>query len=242
MKSASKRMLETPLVTFSTMRQALATLEEPHRATALYVSSGSDTKPFAFLHPMFLTERGLIEVPAPTTYVFVDNGVKAGALGFEDGRTRITTLTHSPVRVAGRAGSILEVCLESDEAGWNRTCKVLRLEASNDDVYRIAAKEGWTPDMFIAVCDGCRLGGNDRCENSLSLEESPLRLLEPPAWWVTEHFTPLSGHFGPEDVIDGLDPDFPVRFVKLGMLSPAWGTYGATLFGATVFRVEGREA
>ena len=53
---------------------------------------------------------------------------------------------------------------------------------------------------------------------------------------------PLSGHFGPEDVIDRLDPDFPVRFVKSGMLSPAWGTYGSTLFGATVFRVEGREA
>lgn len=66
MKSASTHMLETPLVTFSTMRQALAALGEPHSVTALYVSSGRDTKPFAFLHPMFLTERGLMEVPAPS--------------------------------------------------------------------------------------------------------------------------------------------------------------------------------
>lgn len=133
------------------------------------------------------------------------------------------SLTHRNTS-SGALHSILEVSLESDEAGWDRACKVLRLEASTDDLYRIPAKKRWTPDMFIGVCDGCRLGDNHRCENSLALEESPLRLLEPPAWWVTEHFTPLFGHFGPEDVIYGLESAFPVRFVKLGMLSPAWGT------------------
>jgi hypothetical protein len=102
MQSPSTRMPETPGLTFSTLRQALAALGEPHSVTALYVSSGSDTKPFAFLHPMFLTERGLIEVPAPTCYVFADKGVKADALGFEDARTRITTLTHSTGAGRGR--------------------------------------------------------------------------------------------------------------------------------------------
>jgi hypothetical protein len=208
---------------------------------ALYVSSGSDTMPFTFLHPRFLASRGMPDVAAPDTFIFVDRTARPGKLAFEDGEVHIETVDIASCEVAGLRGAMLTVRLRAREAGWERDARVLRLQASNEDVYGLAADERWTPEMFIGVCDGCRMGGNDGCENSLDLQRSPLRWLEPPRWWVTEHFYPLGGHVGVGDTVWSRDPAFPVVFRKVGLLSPRWGTYRATLFGATVFSVEAIE-
>lgn len=219
---------------FSSLAEALGPDAGP---TALYVSAGSDTMPFVFLHPKFLAQRGIDPAIAPNAIVYVDRERRAMPLFFNDERTLIETNTLQRITVGEVPGALMTVDVSSTEPGGERETTVLFLETSNEDVYRMAADEGWTPDMFIGVCDGCRFGGNEGCENSLRAERTPLRFLGLPRWWVTEHFYPISGSFAPGDVIGG-DRTFPARFRKVGLLNPRWGTYGATLFGATLFEVK----
>ena len=219
---------------FSSLAEALGRDAGP---TALYVSAGSDTMPFVFLHPKFLADRGLDPAIAPNAIVYVDRGGPAMPLFFDDERTLIETNTLERITVGKFSGALMTVGVSSTEPGWERETTVVFLETSNEDIYTMAGDEGWRPDMFIGVCDGCRFGGNQGCENSLDAERTPLRFLGLPRWWVTEHFFPLSGSFAPGDVIGG-DRTFPARFRKVGLLSPKWGRYGATLLGATLFEVE----
>ena len=202
---------------------------------------GRDTMPFVFLHPRFLEQRGMSPAIAPTTFVYVDHRRPAGPLFFEDEHTSIETNTLTRIAFDKVGGAMMTVDVSSTEAGREREARVVYLETTNEHLYRMAQREGWTPDVFIGVCDGCRFGGNPGCDNSLDPGRTPLRFLGSPRWWVTEHFSPLSGSFAPGDVVSSPDPLFPARFRKVGLLSPKWGTYGVTMFGATVFEVEPTE-
>lgn len=211
--------------------------------TALYASARDDTGPFGFLHPAFLARRG-VPMPAPTAYVYVDKAGPGDSFGprlaFEDPQTRVWTSEVYEVRVAGHPAWALEVETETGDPSERRTCRVLRIRTRNDEVFRLCAAEGWTPQVFIAVKDGCAMGGNEGCENSLELEGSPLRYLPGlPGWWVTDHLGRLRGGWCvPGRLITSPDPAFPVAFRKVALLSTGWGFERRPFCGATVFEVE----
>ncbi|HEX5557402.1 MAG TPA: hypothetical protein VFX13_07250, partial [Gaiellales bacterium] len=107
-------------------------------------------------------------------------------------------------------------------------------------------REDWVPDVFIGVCDGCRLGGTPRdfCVNRLvrhGMSAGDARATRLPRWWITDHFADAqpTGQLAVGDYITSTDPDFPVRFRKRALLSSEWGHYGhGAIPGATLFQVD----
>jgi hypothetical protein len=231
-----------PIERFWTIADLVAGLGAgPGAVTALYPSAGHDTKPFTFLGPAFLVHRG-VDMPAPEVYVYVDHteprDEKAAGLFFHDDRTRIrstdvreATLRSYPVR-------LMRVVVKADEG--EREIAVARIRVPNELAYGLCRDQGWSPDVFIGVLDGERFGGQvppGWCENSLRLYGSAMTAFaRPPRWWVADHFRPAVHHLAEGDVVRSPDPEFPVEFRKVRLLSSDWG-HTTQLFGATVFEV-----
>ena len=221
---------------------------------ALYVSAGGDTKPFTLLHPEFLAKQADGRLDARNAFVFVDagrpgNGENNG-LAYHDGRTKITTVREETVEVANGTGSLLFVSIESDQMA-SRQVVVLRLRMTNEEFAQTALAEGWSPEWFIGVCDGCgAFGGNSRCESDLEPEHSiPLRLGV--RYWVTDHLprADVQGtrEGGEEDLVDGQlvrsrDASFPIGLRQVAFLSTHWRSNVADTIrlwgGARVFEAE----
>jgi hypothetical protein len=211
--------------------------------TALYASAGSDTKPLTFTHPRHLADCGVSSVPSPNLFVYVDRGDDS-ALSFGDALTSIATVTEEPIELAGISGRLLLVHWRS-ETHDDRTLAVVRLRTENETLARHAWQEGWVPDLFIGVCDGCRFGGNQHCVNKLALPrgmpESLASRVPTPRWWITDHFQGARpyGRLEPGDLVEAEDRRFPFRFKMLALLSQTWGHYRSHgIPGATLFEVE----
>jgi hypothetical protein len=211
--------------------------------TALYASAGHDTAPFAFLQRSFLARRAADQMPTPEVYVYVDReqpqGRRGAALSFDDERTVVVTDSIDELTVAGLPAWLLHVSHTGKGPGEKGSATVLRVRATNQEIYRLCARADWSPGVFIGVKDGCRFGGQDdgRCENMLEFEGSPLSVLpRTPGWWVTDHFGVHIGRIPQGYPIRSRDPAFPVEFTKIALLSSRWG-FDHDLFGATVFQV-----
>jgi hypothetical protein len=208
-------------------------IEEPV-VPALYVSAGGDTNPFILLHPDFLSGQAEAQIEAPNFFVYVDaerpgNGENAG-LRFEDDRTTIQTEAELPSNLGDAEGSLLRVSIKSDRM-TERQVAVLRLRMTNEEFAQAALKEGWSPEWFVGVCDGCgAFGGNTRCECDLEPEHSiPLRLNA--RYWVTDHLPrgDVRGtrEGGEEDLVNGQlvrsrDETFPIGLRQVAFLSTGW--------------------
>ena len=122
---------------------------------------------------------------------------------------------------------------------------------TNDEFADLALSEGWTPQWFIGVCDGCgAFGGNHRCECDLEPTHSiPLRLGA--RYWVTDHLhrADVQGtrEGGERDLVNGQlvrsrDSAFPVGLRQVVFLSTGWRSRVADTIrlwgGARVFEVE----
>src|SRR5437868_5445395 len=87
----------------------------------LYVSAGTDTHPFALLHPNFLARQGAGHLNAPSFLVYIDSGTprddEDSSLSFEDDRTKIETVNHQTVDLAGHRAELLHVSMASDQLG-----------------------------------------------------------------------------------------------------------------------------
>lgn len=218
--------------------------------TALYVSAGTDTAPFMFLHDGFRRHRGAWGPPTPDLFIYVDMLLPTPGGGNRltyrerkrDNALVVETTALQPLEVEGHHANLLEVAFHSDIADEERSYTVLRIQALNETVLDLCRQADWSPDIYIAVCDGDAFGGNYRCENSLHPELSPfLTFTHPPRWWVTDHFSPRndgrsfeSGDFFP--VPDG----FPHNIRKVALLSSDWGHPWPPLHGATSFEVTPR--
>lgn len=215
--------------------------------TALYVSAGNDTAPFMFLHDGFRRHRGAWGPPTPDLYVYVDmlfpSAGQASRLTYRerkrDNALVVETIGAHELDVEGHVASILSVEFHSDVAEEERRYTVLRICALNEEVLTMCRDAQWSPDVFIAVCDGDAFGGNYRCENSLSPEHSPfLTFAKPPRWWVTDHFTPRNDwrSFESGDLFP-VPEGFPYTIRKIALLSSDWGHPWPPLNGATSFEV-----
>ena len=203
--------------------------------SALYVSSGTDTKAITFTHPQFLARQIGAEVEPPKFFVYVDKDVDPGSgeLSFDDGRTIIRTIEQEPFDVHGFPGQLARVRMESPEldsgtaADLRGDVGLLRVQADNEAFALAALEEEWSPSCFIGVCDGCgAFGGNTRCENQvLNLETSiPVRLRTP--WWVTDHLPGSTAHGGDDpangDEVNSTEPEFPARLRQRAFMSTNW--------------------
>lgn len=210
---------------------------------ALYLSAGNDTNQFTFTHPKFLKLRDVASVPAPNVFIQVDRRPQPPA-AFHDGATRITATNTAPLRVAGLRGELDRVRYESNRFG-EREVLAARITADNEQMLSVLYRERLAPDVFIGVTDGCRYGGNRHCVNRLQMPpgrpDIPRGEIPAPAFWITDHFENhhALSELRPGQHVQSKDPNFPVRFRKLALLSSAWGRYrDSTVFGATLFAVE----
>lgn len=201
----------------------------------LYVSAGTDTHPFALLHPTFLARQGAGHLEAPNFLVYIDSGTprpdQDPSLSFEDDRTRIETLSHRTVDLAGYRAELLHVSMTSDELG-SSSVAVLRARMKNDQLAEIAEAEGWSPPWFIGVCDGCgAFGGNHRCENALNDPSTSIPVRLGVRYWVTDHLpasdaeTTRSG--GRDNLVNGQivssrEPGVDIRLRQVAFLSTDW--------------------
>jgi hypothetical protein len=225
-------------------------LEDPHVrdwlgddfATALYPSAGLDTRPLTFLHPSVLAARAPdAGCPAPRFFVYGDRS-RAFRNGFHDGRTRITIIWRRPLDADAKLYGLewQSDCFES------RRYVIAYFRSENGDLAALAHREGWTPDVFIGVCDGCAFGGNPPhlCVNRLTRHGRSVqdaRTVALPRWWVTDHFSDASvpDPFTLGSVVTSTDSQFPVRFRGHGCLSREWGGYRnwSALRGTWLFEV-----
>jgi hypothetical protein len=217
---------------------------EGRLATALYASAGTDTRAITFTGPEFFEARHVGFVPSPNLFIYIDRR-KQEALHFEDASTSIKTVDEGPLTLAGALGRLLRVRFESATHG-RRECVIALLREENAHIAGLVRRDGWAPDVFIGVTDGCRFGGNDgNCVNDLrlpaGLPPSMAREVLAPRWWITDHF-PNHRPFGElrnGDYLESKDPEFPMRFRKLALLSSDWGRYASPqLRGATLFACE----
>lgn len=197
---------------------------------AFYASAGRDTRPLTLLHPSFLEAQGAAQVPPPNFFVFVDYQSPGDEdrvpLVFDDVATQITTSEVLPVRIGAHPARLLRCRLESEILG-NRDFAVLRIRAKNEQLLSVAESEQWSPEIFIAVNDGCTgFGGNHRCENSFNPDWSlPIRLN--PRFWVTDHFAdPALNDQDPADgeVITATAGSYAVALTQVAFLSVLWRT------------------
>ena len=221
--------------------------------TALYPCSGTDTKAFTFTHPAFFEHRGIVGIPAPNVFVFVDNqdpfDKHNPRFEFHDDRTRVETESFERTTVFGQAGYIFDLVWESTTSPeWGhlsqRKLSVLFLVADWRKFPHYFRDSQWVPDVFIGVCDGCRFGGNAECVNELEthgVPDSLLRSIPVPRYYITDHFRNAVevNKLEAGDLVTSRDVRFPLRFKKMALLSTEWGHYGhGTLGGATLFEVE----
>jgi hypothetical protein len=210
--------------------------------SALYPSAGFDTKQFTFTHAEFFARRGLAEVPAPNVYVLVDVRAQPPP-AFTDTATEIETTDTERLTVGGIEMQLLTVRHHSDTFA-DRTVAVVSVTIDNREIQPIWHREGFLPDFFIGVCDGCRGGGNPKqyCVNRLNVPAAmPQALADAvrvPRWWIADHFMDVQpfAELRVGEHIRSTDPRFPFAYRKVALLSSDWGRYaGPTMAGATLF-------
>jgi hypothetical protein len=217
--------------------------------SAIYPSSASDTKAISFTHPQLIQELApAAGAPRIQTIIYIDQGTGSSdsvpiSLDYQDSQSQIQTMEV----VEGRLGTLkawrLQVLQRSRLEP--RQLTVFRVRGLNQTFGRVMKENSWSPSLMIAVCDGCAMGGNRRCENELSEEpEARGRSKHWPGirWWITDHFR---GQTVPKRLPPGAciplegEPS-AFRFRKMARLSLTWGGYGnwSCIRGATLFRVE----
>lgn len=220
---------QTPQVSLNEVErliEARGWLEGP-LTRALYASAGNDAKPMTFLHPAFLERQGATEIPAPSFLVYVDQRAPSSRervpISFDDERTKIETTETIPIRVGTGRAYLLRCEFHSRELGA-RTVAILRVRSTNDQFLRLASREGWSPETFVGICDGCGgFGGNDHCENNFDPESSlPLKLGA--RWWVSDHFDRPLADLDPQDGATFGDPagEHPATMTQVAFLSTLW--------------------
>jgi hypothetical protein len=169
---------------------------------------------------------------------------------FSDDSTTIETVDSEPVRAGGIDMRLARVRYTSTSFA-RRDLAVISIKADNRHIQPVWHREGWLPELFIGVCDGCRYGGNpsDACVNRLDvpsdMSRSEADQVRVPKWWITDHFRDVRsyGELRPGDHVESLDERFPFTYKKIALLSSDWGTYAdSAMAGATLFSVERRAA
>jgi hypothetical protein len=195
---------------------------------ALYVSAGADTKAPVYLRNERIRPICGEEIEAPQFFVYVDKGDILSRLGTElthsDEYTRVETLETVPCMAVGHVGHLLHVRVTSDRYP-SRDVAVLRIRMENETFGDAALAEGWSPDWFIGICDGCAgFGGNWRCENEIrDLSASiPIRLKV--RYWVTDHFNCCEIDLPPETHVPHLYLPLPNGSVlrQMALISRHW--------------------
>lgn len=195
---------------------------------ALYVSAGADTKAPVYLRNERIRPVCGEEIEAPQFFVYVDKGSVLSRLGVElthdDEHTQVETIETVRCRAVGHVGHLLHVRVTSDRYP-RRNVAVLRIRMENETFGRAALAEGWSPDWFIGICDGCAgFGGNWRCENEIrDLSASiPIRLKA--RYWVADHFNCCQIDLPPETHVPHLRLPLPNGTVlrQMALISRHW--------------------
>lgn len=191
-------------------------------ATGLYVSAGTDAMALTFLHPQFLKEQTGRDIAGPDFFVYVDRVGPEGhdPIGYRDDETTIVTEEVEPWGDGGK------VRHESSRFG-SRSLAVLRVKASNRRLADRAVAEGWEPDLFIGMNDGCgAFGRNGTCENQMTRAEDSIPVKIGAAWWVTDHLPGSTAAAGSDpkngEVVSSKGGEFPVDLRQAGFLSTKW--------------------
>ncbi len=228
---------------FTAIRELVAYFaQEKQPIVAVYPSAGYDSFPFVYLHKEFLESRHFHE-PAPNLFIFVDRiyGLKKSHCSrsgpplrlsftwFKDARTCISINSMGAFRLAEKWGCASEIIVDSDTFGSSTTI-LLKLESENLDFFRLSKEEEFTPDYFIRVCDGCRLGGNRVCFNSLrrkTYDTQFLQSLSQAPYHIVDHLSNYCwrGRAKPGDIIKSQDSEYPLAYKYLTLLSRNWGSY-----------------
>jgi len=225
------------------------------KATALYVSAGTDSAALSFLNPGFLKDRNVLDYIAPEFFIYVDRtyaSEKPIPFNYSDDKTVVLTEWNCDITWDGSLAYLAGIQYRSSKYGA-RKITVLFVAIENKDILPKLRNENWIPHTFIGVCDGCCMGGNlDGCVNTL--EPSPIKM-PMPQYWVTDHFSILGrGMIRPFDTyranlpnplpvgeeITSPNKDYKYKFKKVALLSSSWGGYARhhpQLGGATLFKV-----
>ncbi|WP_217924679.1 hypothetical protein [Miltoncostaea oceani] len=216
----------------------------PAAGVALYPSAGADTMPLIQLSKARCLAAIGDGPQAVGVFAYVDNQPvlePRAQLAFKDARTSIETAQSIPVSIAGRPAWMLSVRVTSHSERWSTVCAVIRIEADNSVVASWCEKEGWRPDIFIGVCDGCgAFGGNQgRCVNAL--HGSGFLGPQTPDWWITDHFPSAEPPRFEGSHVLSTEDGFPYalrRVARMGGWPGGYGRWHPEVRGSTLYRVE----
>ncbi len=230
---------------------------------ALYASAGQDSKVLTFLHPEFLSKRSKSQISKIDLFILLDRFYALGEehqdddvaadLSYVDEETAITQSNAQEYQVdrfPARTADITWTSHRPDVSSYET--KVLFIRCDNEQFSAICQRDRWAPDVFIGVCDGCNFGTSNHCVNELTTHGIPREMMQEvvlPKWWITDHMgncqmldeagTSQVHQLRDGDLVRSLDPEFPVQFRKIALLSSDWGHYGcAEIRGATLFKLE----
>lgn len=207
---------------------------------ALYVSAGADTRPLAYLRPEVIPEEVTSGESLPRFFVFVDliePSAEEPLLGFEDDRSRIKTIEHQPVETERwDFASLLRVNVQSDSYP-DREYAVLRIRGDNEAICQDALAEGWAPEWFIGVRDGC--GG---CFNIIDSAEDSIPLRLGVSFWLTNDLGGYGLNDGDFNRLHEFGHSVPVAGGQRLLEVATWQTWPSSGWGidrwVSLFRVE----
>lgn len=249
---------------FEHLRSRIALQASSYQCIALYASAARDTKVLTFLHPEFLSKRSKSQISKIDLFILLDRFYALGEerqdddisadLSYMDEETTIIQSNDQELKIDQFPARMVDITWTSNLADVKSyETKVLFVRCDNAQFSAICQRERWAPDVFIGVCDGCRFCMNDHCVNELKTHGMPREMMQRvalPRWWITDHFgncqmldeagTREVQELRDGDLVRSLDPEFPVQFRKIGLLSSDWGDYGrVTAFrGANLFELE----
>lgn len=219
--------------------------EEP--VTALYPCCGQDTMPFTFTHPDFFKHLDMQDIPSPNVFIFIDK--IEHHLEYDDANLSIAVVRKEDISIFGHNAAFHQLVWSSSaDREWliqkERNFFVVYLVGNWRRFPHVFSQEGFVPDFFVGVTDGCRLGGNPECVNRLStngLGYEEAARIPMPRYYITDHFenAQIPNPCRRGDFVSSMDESFPLVFKKLALLSTDWGNYGGwtNLGGATLFKV-----
>jgi hypothetical protein len=198
--------------------------------SCLYVSAGMDTRPLTYLRPEVIPEEVVADWVLPRFFVFVDRDQPADgddlSLEFDDGRTRVETIEERTVDSETRdMAALLRIRLRSDRFPV-REYAVLRICGDNEAICQESLSEGWAPDWFIGVRDGC--GG---CFNIIDSPERSIPLRLGVSFWLTND---LGGYGLTDDHFNrlhGFGHSIPVPGGQRLLEVAAWRTWPSSGWG-----------
>ncbi|MFP4477654.1 MAG: hypothetical protein ACLFOY_18995 [Desulfatibacillaceae bacterium] len=233
------------------VRAAADRVGVPHAvSTALYPCAGIDLLAVARTRPEHYAALDVKGAPSPDVFLYVDTAdpIEGGnRFGFEDDFCRIGHAGLLSGALGGHPCHEVHLNVESGARGGEEkagfTVVLLCVTASHQEFADVVDSEGFLPDMFIGVTDGCILGGNKSCVNQLVLRQEHQKTYKDrcmPGWYVTDHFRnclPMKNPV-PGTVVRSTEPAFPHAFELVARLDSGWGEYSrhSPLKGATLFR------